>query len=209
MPCVCVCVWCSFVFSRVNDLQQKLPGLYFWTFSGRPQMSCWVVFVSKCVSKDTWNLSILSQTLKWKFSWSLEFWLEESSDLMKRLLLAKDTMLVWFTEQKARFAVTRLEFLHNQAVLCQRSLRIKAGSLYTATGLCRLPWWLRQSSTRPQCGRSGFGPWVGKIPWRRAWQPTPVFLPGESLWTEKPGRHHGIEKSQTRLKWLSAAQPQA
>ena len=27
---------------------------------------------------------------------------------------------------------------------------------------------------------SGFDPWVGKIPWRRAWQPTPVFLPGES-----------------------------
>ena len=28
--------------------------------------------------------------------------------------------------------------------------------------------------------RRGFRPWVGKIPWRRAWQPTPVFLPGES-----------------------------
>ena len=28
--------------------------------------------------------------------------------------------------------------------------------------------------------RYGFDPWVGKIPWRRAWQPTPVFLPGES-----------------------------
>ena len=28
--------------------------------------------------------------------------------------------------------------------------------------------------------RHGFDPWVGKIPWRRAWQPTPVFLPGES-----------------------------
>ena len=24
-----------------------------------------------------------------------------------------------------------------------------------------------------------FDPWVGKIPWRRAQQPTPVFLPGE------------------------------
>ena len=24
------------------------------------------------------------------------------------------------------------------------------------------------------------GTWVGKIPWRRAWQPTPVFLPGEA-----------------------------
>ena len=24
-----------------------------------------------------------------------------------------------------------------------------------------------------------FDPWVGKIPWRRAWKPIPVFLPGE------------------------------
>ena len=31
-----------------------------------------------------------------------------------------------------------------------------------------------------QCGRPGFNPWVGKIPWRRKWHPTPVFLPGES-----------------------------
>ena len=31
-----------------------------------------------------------------------------------------------------------------------------------------------------KCGRPGFDPWVGKIFWRRAWQPTPVFLPGES-----------------------------
>ena len=28
--------------------------------------------------------------------------------------------------------------------------------------------------------RCAFNPWVGKIPWRRAWKPTPVFLPGES-----------------------------
>ena len=31
-----------------------------------------------------------------------------------------------------------------------------------------------------RCKRGGFDPWVGRIPWRRAWQPTPVFLPGES-----------------------------
>ena len=30
-------------------------------------------------------------------------------------------------------------------------------------------------------------PWVGKTPWRGAWQPTPAFLPGESPWTEEPG----------------------
>ena len=28
--------------------------------------------------------------------------------------------------------------------------------------------------------RCGFDPWVRKIPWRRKWQPTPIFLPGES-----------------------------
>ena len=35
--------------------------------------------------------------------------------------------------------------------------------------------------------RPGFDPWVGKTPWRRAWQPTPVLLPGESPWTEEHG----------------------
>ena len=29
-------------------------------------------------------------------------------------------------------------------------------------------------------GGHGFKPWVGKTPWRRKWQPTPVFLPGKS-----------------------------
>jgi len=35
--------------------------------------------------------------------------------------------------------------------------------------------------------RCRFSPWIGKISWRRAQQPTPVFLPGESPWTEEPG----------------------
>ena len=38
-----------------------------------------------------------------------------------------------------------------------------------------------------QCGRPGLDPWIGKLPWRRAWQSTPVLLPGESPWTEEPG----------------------
>ena len=31
----------------------------------------------------------------------------------------------------------------------------------------------------PACRRTGFNPWVGKIPWRRECQPTPLFLPEE------------------------------
>ena len=32
----------------------------------------------------------------------------------------------------------------------------------------------------PAVQETRFNPWVGKIPWRRKWQPTPIFLPGES-----------------------------
>ena len=37
----------------------------------------------------------------------------------------------------------------------------------------------QQKRIHLQCRRLRFNPQVGKIPWRREWQPTPVFLPGE------------------------------
>ena len=43
-----------------------------------------------------------------------------------------------------------------------------------------ITWWLRWYRVGLQCGRTRFDPWVEKIPWRRKWQPTPVFLPGKS-----------------------------
>ena len=43
-----------------------------------------------------------------------------------------------------------------------------------------LPSWLKWLGTCLQCLRSRFNPWVEKIPWRREWQSTPAFLPGES-----------------------------
>ena len=46
-----------------------------------------------------------------------------------------------------------------------------------------------------------------KIPWRGAWQPTPVFLPGESPWTEEPGGLQSMESQRVRHNWgLSTAQ---
>ena len=39
----------------------------------------------------------------------------------------------------------------------------------------------------PAVQETPFDSWVGKIPWRRAWQPTRVFLPGESAWTKETG----------------------
>jgi len=51
-----------------------------------------------------------------------------------------------------------------------------------------------------RCRRLRFSPWVKKIPWRRKWQPTPVFLPGKFMdrraWQATV---YEVTKSQTKL----------
>ena len=68
----------------------------------------------------------------------------------------------------------------------------------------QIPWWLRQWRVCLQWGRPRFNHWVRKSPWRRKWQPTPVFLPGESqgqrTWRVMV---HRVAKSWTGLKTSS------
>ena len=65
-----------------------------------------------------------------------------------------------------------------------------------------------------QCRRGRFDPWVWKIPWRRAWQPTPVFLPekphgqrslvGYSAWGREesdPTEHTHTHMHRTTQMW--------
>ena len=52
--------------------------------------------------------------------------------------------------------------------------------------------------------RCSFHPWIRRIPCRRAWPPTPAFLPEESPWREEPGGLQSIAlQSRTILKQLS------
>ena len=51
--------------------------------------------------------------------------------------------------------------------------------------------------------RCRFDPQVGKIPWRREWQPTPVFLPGESHGQEEPGRLQSMGLQRVRHSWVT------
>ena len=47
-----------------------------------------------------------------------------------------------------------------------------------------LPRWYSDKESTCQCRRCerhGFDPWVGEVPWKRKWQPTPVFLPEKFL----------------------------
>ena len=59
-----------------------------------------------------------------------------------------------------------------------------------------------------RCNRRGFDPWIRKIPWRRAWQPTLVFLPGESHGQSSLEGYSpwGCNESDT-TKWLSTHKP--
>ena len=66
------------------------------------------------------------------------------------------------------------------------------GRLLTGRGISR---WLSGNKSACQCiryRRLGFDPWARKLPWRRGWQPTPVFLPWKphgqrSLWLQSVG----------------------
>ena len=54
------------------------------------------------------------------------------------------------------------------------------------------------------CRRCGFHPWVRKIPWRRKWQSTPVFLPGKSHGQRSLVGYSpwGLRESDT-IEWLN------
>ena len=60
---------------------------------------------------------------------------------------------------------------------CEKKIIKK--EVWSANKQIEHPWWLRCKKIRLQSRRLRFDPWVRKIPWRREWQPTPVFLPGE------------------------------
>ena len=96
----------------------------------------------------------------------------------------------------------------NQNVQHMNASRVCAVCIHTHTHT-RTYMWRPDSSDGKEsvynAGRPGFNSWVGKTSWRRAWQPTPVFLPGEShgQWSLVGSRPWGCKESGTteRLTW--------
>ena len=77
---------------------------------------------------------------------------------------------------------TRLDYLHIHVLssIIHNSHKVEATNL-SINRLMGLPCSSKgKESACMQRRRPRFDPWVGKILWRREWQPTPVFLPGES-----------------------------
>ena len=62
----------------------------------------------------------------------------------------------------------------------------------------------QQVKNLPAIQETQFDPWVRKIPWRRAWQPTPAFFPGESRGRRSlMGYSAKGHKELDRTEWLS------
>ena len=94
-----------------------------------------------------------------------------------------------------------------------------------------LPWWLNDQEASQlavvvknlpanagDVKRHGFDPWIGRIPWSRKWQPTPVFLPGKfpgwrslagySPWGHKESAMIKVtEDTQWKIPWSRKWQP--
>ena len=96
--------------------------------------------------------------------------------------------------------------MHFYVAFCKCTLRSIFGSLTSG-----FPRWLYSKESVCQCRKQGFDPWVGEIPCRRKWQPTPVFLPGKfheqrSLKGYSPCGHKGSDTESTTATKFNTVQ---
>ena len=101
----------------------------------------------------------------------------------------------WFCNGKERLPSWVHSFFHN-VPFSKYSL-----SIY----YMGLPWRLSGKESAFQCRRCRFNPWIRKMPWRRKWQPSPIFLPGKShgqrsWWVSV----HGVSKESDTTKQLNS-----
>ena len=83
-------------------------------------------------------------------------------------------------------------------------------AIYIHICVWRPHWWVSGKEPTCQAGDIGFDPWVRKMPCRRKWQPTPVFLLGKSHGRADPlektlilGKIEGKKRrGQLRMSWL-------
>src|SRR5574340_433307 len=95
--------------------------------------------------------------------------------------------------------------LYNHLILCLADSKYFTNGNYSdCYHNSGLPWWLSGKNKKYiclQCRSGRFNLWVKKIPWKRKWQPTPVFLPGKSHGQRSLEDYVvlGVAKSQTQL----------
>ena len=135
---------------------------------------------------------------------------------MLACLADKIHMFMWHPREPSKLGETCKHALPLNVFLTSKKLMLSCWQVVDIRDIryiwykrYQLPRWLRGKESAcwcTRCKRRGFDPWVGKIPWNRKWQPTPIFLPrkfyGQRSWRAAV---HGVPKSWT---WLSMVRQQ-
>ena len=185
----------------IPSISFQIPFHPCWEFKYHPKH--WLGSISKSFQSH-WNLrgphqALQARSLSWAHHLWLPDWLRKNrTELSFRPGATFLYQIVWagagpvFTSlpntaglaPEPFFPLCMLTAPHH-ALEPSTSLRYGLSSLpgmldlSIPTGNYGLPRWLSGKESACQCRRRRFHAWVGKIPWRRKGQPTPVFLPGE------------------------------
>ena len=132
----------------------------------------WLSVLTQCPFSNLrqfWR--VVPNSLQWTMSnlWSLKkiYLRDQEPCLITQDLLCSRVLLKWKRDWES-FDIDISPRASLIKALCTFT-RLPGGSEFKASACVCL-----------QCGRPGFDSWVRKIPWKRKWQPTAVFLPGES-----------------------------
>ena len=114
---------------------------------------------------------------------------------IKRILDSRGSLFLLLQHSSLLLRVIYRDY-SNEEIVCIKILYL---CCVVCVCVCVFPWWdvvlyignvtlikfnltslMAQMVVCLHCRRPRFDPWFGKIPWRRTWQPTPVFSPGKS-----------------------------
>ena len=126
-------------------------------------------------------------------------------------LLLKNENIEWYNYFRKHFG----SFLHSMtqgSLACCSPWGRRELDTTEQLNWTELNWWpkhmslpLGSDSKEFSCnvGDLAWIPGWGRFPWRRKWQPTPVFLPGKSPWTEEPGGLHSMGSQGVGHDWTT------
>ena len=153
---------------------------------------CVCVCVSFPMAQQVKNLPSVQET------WEMWVWSLGQEDSLGKGMATHFSILAWGIPRTER---GRLQCTGLYMCVCT----YRCIHTHTHTRIGGLPRWHSGKESTCQCRkrrRRGFYPWVGKIPWRRKWQSTPVFLPeksygqrslvGYSPWSCRVGHHRRL-----------------
>ena len=141
--------------------------------------------------------------IRWPKYWSFSFSINSSNEYSGVISFRMD-WLDLFAVQGTLKGLLQHHNSKSSILQCSAFFTVQLSHPYMTTGktIALTRWWLRGKESSWQFRRCKIHPLVWKIPGRRKWQLTPVFLTGKSHGEEEPGEvgYLGLQNSWTRLR---------